>query len=180
MKLRTARLRKQRSYVLFCTFEDIFEAVYFNFEFDSMCYLAFSFTFEIRFPQKYLKCFLSLTSFGSVRNLLQKRAVFSRIKRAIQCKFQQRNKIIASSTRDSSEISGTRRPLRTGSLESGGLWANDRERVGTQALVELGVTTGLGLLFALLKQTWSSAVRTLFCSKSVLKCVRNNKSSMRC
>jgi hypothetical protein len=61
-------------------------------------------------------------------------------------------------TRDSVEAAGSKRTLRTGSLESGSLWTHDRDRVGTQALVELGVTTGLGLLFALLKQTWSAAV----------------------
>lgn len=44
-------------------------------------------------------------------------------------------------------------------MESGSVWSNDRDRVGTQALVELGVSTGLSLMFALLKQTWTTAVR---------------------
>lgn len=50
-------------------------------------------------------------------------------------------------TRDDPHPTSTR-----GSLSS--IDDHDRERVGTQALVELGLTTGLSLVFALLRQNW--------------------------
>ena len=66
------------------------------------------------------------------------------------------------SSRDPVEVSAVaKRHFRTGSVEAGSVWSSDRDRVGTQALVELGVSTGLGLLFALLKQTWALAVRVI-------------------
>jgi E3 ubiquitin-protein ligase HERC1 len=73
----------------------------------------------------------------------QKMMVFNRLAHAHRVIYQRKIKV---PQRDETTI------LARGSLVS--IDGSDRERSGTQALVELGLTTGLALVFALLRQNW--------------------------
>ena len=80
----------------------------------------------------------------------QKVQVFNRMGYAYRCIFQRKLKSPSSSRefqdQNSNVPSSTRSSL--GSIDT------DRDRIGSQALIELGLTTGLALVFALMKQNW--------------------------
>ena len=88
-----------------------------------------------------------------VNLIRQKVSVFNRLAHAYRVIHQQR-KVKSPQREDPSNSSTAVIPSR-GSLISNEVV--DRDRVGTQALVELGLTTGLSLVFALLRQNWQQS-----------------------
>ena len=80
----------------------------------------------------------------------QKVQVFNRMGYSYRCIFQRKLKSPSSrevhQDQNSNVPSSTRSSL--GSIDT------DRDRIGSQALIELGLTTGLSLVFALMKQNW--------------------------
>ena len=82
----------------------------------------------------------------------QKIQVFNRMAYAYRCIYQR--KLKTPPTRDqnaSNSVMSARSSI--GSIDA------DRDRIGSQALIELGLTTGLSLVFALMKQNWQQQVR---------------------
>ena len=82
----------------------------------------------------------------------QKVQVFNRIGYAYRCIFQRKLKSPSSSREVQDQNSSSNIPSSTRS--SIGSIDTDRDRIGSQALIELGLTTGLALVFALMKQNW--------------------------
>ena len=81
----------------------------------------------------------------------QKIQVFNRMAYAYRCIYQR--KLKTPPTRDqnaSNSVMSARSSI--GSIDA------DRDRIGSQALIELGLTTGLSLVFALMKQNWQQQV----------------------
>ena len=81
----------------------------------------------------------------------QKVQVFNRMGYAYRCIFQRKLKS-PSSSREFQDQNTSNVPSSTRS--SLGSIDTDRDRIGSQALIELGLTTGLALVFALMKQNW--------------------------
>ena len=82
----------------------------------------------------------------------QKVQVFNRMGYAYRCIFQRKLKSPSSSREVQDQNSSSNIPSSTRS--SIGSIDTDRDRIGSQALIELGLTTGLALVFALMKQNW--------------------------
>ena len=75
----------------------------------------------------------------------QKIQVFNRMAYAYRCIYQRKMK---SPPREQENAGGPTSRSSIGSIDA------DRDRIGSQALIELGLTTGLSLVFALMKQNW--------------------------
>ena len=80
----------------------------------------------------------------------QKVQVFNRMGYSYRCIFQR--KLKSPSSREAHQDQNSNVPSSTRS--SLGSIDTDRDRIGSQALIELGLTTGLSLVFALMKQNW--------------------------